>query len=269
MRLALAGFAVGINVVEAADIGAIFSLFVAAFALFQSFAEDGTTMKKIGPAVGRITVIAAFAVFRLQAVISLVGARFKASSAPDKARKTRRPIGTRPLSGVFPKSKRLGSLYRAYLAIGWTLPMAETIGAGWDVIRHGTAILIAVNRVRHGLQLFIVGTGNYAGILVILVACGHRPIVATKGFCIFRHSPAISLVLDGGLPGLGCSHLAGSRPFMPFFINLPYFSTIRNPMKFLFVFSWAIVIVFAYGIHGLSRRYLEIPATGSASPWAT
>ena len=41
-RLALAGFAVGINVVEAADIGAIFSLFVAAFALFQSLVEDGT-----------------------------------------------------------------------------------------------------------------------------------------------------------------------------------------------------------------------------------
>ena len=37
-------------------------------------------------------------------------------------------------------------------------------------------------------------------------------------------------------------------------------------MKFLFIFSWAIVIIFAYGIHGLSRRYLEIPATGSASP---
>ena len=35
-RLALAGLAVGVNVMEAADIGAIFSVFVAAFVLFQS-----------------------------------------------------------------------------------------------------------------------------------------------------------------------------------------------------------------------------------------
>jgi hypothetical protein len=34
------------------------------------------------------------------------------------------------------------------------------------------------------------------------------------------------------------------------------------------VLTWALVIIFAYGIHGLSRRYLEIPATGSASPLA-
>ncbi len=54
-------------------------------------------------------------------------------------------------------------------------------------------------------------------------------------------------------------------PFYALLYKLPYFSTIRNPVKFLFVFSWALVTVFAYGIHGLSRRYLEIPATGPAS----
>jgi hypothetical protein len=32
------------------------------------------------------------------------------------------------------------------------------------------------------------------------------------------------------------------------------------------VFSWALVIVFAYGMHGLSRRYLEIAAGAAAAP---
>ena len=78
VRLALAGFAVGINVVEAADIGAIFSLLVAAFALYQSFTEDGTTIKKIGRAVGRITVIAAFAgFFAAQTIVALIGANIQ------------------------------------------------------------------------------------------------------------------------------------------------------------------------------------------------
>ena len=112
------------------------------------------------------------------------------------------------------------------------------------------------------------GTGNYAGILVHFGGVvGHRPILATQEFRIFHHPPAISLVLDRGVAWFQCCwRLAGSPRFTPCFINLPYFSTIRNPVKFLFVFSWALVTVFAYGIHGLSRRYLEIPATGSASP---
>ena len=77
-RLALAGFTVGINVVEAAYIGAIFSLFVAAFALFQSLVEDGTPVKKIGRGVARITVIAAFAAFfAYQTVVSLVGTQIE------------------------------------------------------------------------------------------------------------------------------------------------------------------------------------------------
>ncbi len=54
-------------------------------------------------------------------------------------------------------------------------------------------------------------------------------------------------------------------PFYQLVYALPYFSTIRNPIKFLFVFSWALVVIFGYGIHGLSRRYLEVPAAGPAS----
>ena len=47
MRLALAGLAVGINVTEAADIGAIFSLFVAAFVLFKALTEEGIRLVEI------------------------------------------------------------------------------------------------------------------------------------------------------------------------------------------------------------------------------
>ena len=49
--------------------------------------------------------------------------------------------------------------------------------------------------------------------------------------------------------------------FAPMFYGtlyqLPYFSTIRNPAKFTIFMCWAIVVLFAYGVHALSRRYMD------------
>src|ERR1035437_2732339 len=45
-------------------------------------------------------------------------------------------------------------------------------------------------------------------------------------------------------------------PFYALLYKLPYFSTIRNPAKFIVFFCWALVILFAYGIDLLDRRYL-------------
>jgi len=41
--------------------------------------------------------------------------------------------------------------------------------------------------------------------------------------------------------------------FYSLLYTLPYFSTIRNPAKFTHVVNWALVVLFAYGLHGLSR----------------
>ena len=54
--------------------------------------------------------------------------------------------------------------------------------------------------------------------------------------------------------------------FAPMFYGLlyqlPYFSTIRNPAKFFIFFVWALVVLFAYGIHALSQRYLAAETAG-------
>ncbi len=62
---ALAGLAVGINVVESADIGVLFSLLIAAFVLYHSIvAENGAPLiARACRGVGRIIVVAVFAVF--------------------------------------------------------------------------------------------------------------------------------------------------------------------------------------------------------------
>ena len=75
MRLALAGLCVGDNVTEAADIGALFSLLIAAFVVFKTFTEENSTIfKKIVRSVGRVFVVAIFAGFiAFQTILSLVG----------------------------------------------------------------------------------------------------------------------------------------------------------------------------------------------------
>ena len=92
-RLALAGLAVGINVMEAGDLGAIFSVFVAAFVFYKSFADEGGSgAAKAGRGIGQVVIIAAFAGFiALQTVVSLVGSQISgiAGTAQDAETKAR------------------------------------------------------------------------------------------------------------------------------------------------------------------------------------
>jgi hypothetical protein len=46
-------------------------------------------------------------------------------------------------------------------------------------------------------------------------------------------------------------------PFYRLLYNLPYVSTVRNPVKFLHVLSFALVVLFAYGVDALARRYMQ------------
>jgi len=46
-------------------------------------------------------------------------------------------------------------------------------------------------------------------------------------------------------------------PFYKIIYALPYFSSIRNPIKFMHPAHLSLIILFGYGLQGLSRRYLE------------
>ncbi|HEX4265056.1 MAG TPA: YfhO family protein [Verrucomicrobiae bacterium] len=54
-------------------------------------------------------------------------------------------------------------------------------------------------------------------------------------------------------------------PFYRLVYSLPYFSTIRNPEKFLHVLTFSTIILFGYGVHGLKRRYLDVPLVNTPS----
>ncbi|HTL56005.1 MAG TPA: YfhO family protein, partial [Candidatus Limnocylindrales bacterium] len=102
------------------------------------------------------------------------------------------------------------------------------------------------------------GGGNYAGILVAVVALW----AAFQGFR--KHESVFSAANARWLKfwaviAIIALLLAFGRfaPFYRILYALPYFSTIRNPAKFMHVLNWALVVLFAYGVHGLWRRYVE------------
>ena len=109
-RLALAGLCVGMNVMEAADIGAIFSLFVSAFIVFNSLnQETGPLPARLGRGVGQTAIVAVFAGFiAYQTVVSLVGTQIQGIAGTSQDSETK--------------------LEHWDWATQWSLPKVETLG---------------------------------------------------------------------------------------------------------------------------------------------
>jgi hypothetical protein len=272
-RLVLAGLAVGMNVMEAVDIGGIFSVFVAVFTLVHSIVEGGpgSIVKKIGRGIGRIAVIALFAAFlATQTLVSLIHTQIEGIVGTQQNAETKAQHWDWATEWSLPKIETLGIAvpglfgYRMDSPSGGNYWGAVGRDPAWDRYfadgGQGTP--------PQGFQRFN-GTGNYAGALVVLVALWAIAQSLRRKDSVF--STIHQRFLWFWTAVLLVSLLLAFGRFAPFYqlvYALPYFSTIRNPVKFLFVFSWALVIVFGYGIHGLSRRYLAIPATGSSSPLA-
>src|SRR5205085_2876143 len=96
---ALAGFAVGANVIEAADIGGLLSFVIAAFAMYQAIAEGGKPLAaRVVRGVWRTAIVTIFAVFiAAYAVSALVTANITdiAGTKQDKqAKEEHYPVAT-------------------------------------------------------------------------------------------------------------------------------------------------------------------------------
>ena len=124
IRLILAGFCVGINVIEAADIGALFSMIVAAFVFYKSLAEtEGSLVQKVLRGVGRVAVVAIFAAFlATQTVVALITTRFKVWRVPGRIHNPNSSAGTGPRNGACRKWRRLVSRCPGFLVTKWIPP---------------------------------------------------------------------------------------------------------------------------------------------------
>jgi hypothetical protein len=280
LRLMLAGFCVGVNVMEAADVGALCSIFIAGYVFYKSLVQSGIPFAtRIIRGVSNVAVVAICAGFlAVQVVTSLMG---------------------QGLTGTGAKATEETPQAHWDWATQWSLPKAETLGAiipglfgyrmdtpnkllpkSLEESYRGGVYWGGVGRTPEVDRFFDSGAegspppgmmrfgyaGYYCGILVILIALWgvaqlfrkQNPVYAPEQKMLVAFWSVAMLVmiyLAWGRFAPGSRNYDGLMGYALLY-KLPHFSDIRNPAKFFLFFIWAVTVLFAYGMDNLSRRHL-------------
>jgi hypothetical protein len=274
-RVALAGFAVGMGVVDGSDVGAIFSLFVAAFVVYQAWLAGGTPGQRLVKASTRLLVIVLCASFiAAQAISSLVDTSIKGVMLQKVADTNEQPDQTKQARWDWVTQWSLPVRETASLVVpgvfGYRLDTPDG-GAYWGQIGQDPSITRSLeggnqDAPSHGLMRST-GGGIYAGVLVVLVAFWALTQSLRRQESVFNLAQrqwlrfwlvvaVISLLLAYGR----------FAPFYQLVYALPGVSTIRNPIKFIYLLSMALIVMFAYGLDGLCRKYLPASNGVAARP---
>jgi hypothetical protein len=280
IRLILAGFAVGMNVMEGADNGVIFSLLVAAFILVRSLLEEGTPVwSKLGRGVARIAVVAVCAAFiAAQAIEALVGVAIVNVGSTQQTPEAQVDRWNFSTQWSLPKVETL-SLFVPGLFGYRMVPDGDQASKYWGAIGRAAAWDpyfasggkgTAPDEISQMIFLRQTGGGNYQGIVLAIVAIWAAAQAFRRRNPVFSE-PQRRFIWFFSALGVVAIVLAWGR-FGPFngypyrwLFELPHGSSFRNPTKFVSIFSWALVVLFAYGVDGLSRRYLQVPAANLKS----
>lgn len=272
VRVVLAGLAVGVGVMDGADIGVLLSLLVALTGVYQGLTWTGPRGRNLGLAVGRIGVVTVCAlVLAAEAVSVLVATQIKGTSVLGEER-TREEKWAFATQWSLPKKEALVLAIPGLFGYRVETPRdmvffqrAYRGGAYWGAVGSDlswdTYFSSGKQTPPHG-SLRFTGGGNYAGILVDLVAVWALAQALRKKDSVFS-LPIRQWIWFWAVVGVVSLLLAFGRfaPFYQLIHPLPFFSSIRNPGKFLIFVDLSIVVLFAYGIHGLWRRYLA-PTAG-------
>ncbi len=331
LSVVLAGFAVGMGVMEAYDIGAIFSIVVAAYVLYQALAGEGLAPQKLVRGAMRLAVVVVFAGFiACSAVTTLISTQIKGVAGMGQDTASKAQHWSEATQWSLPKDEVLslfvpglfgfrmdtpdggnywGACGRApaldqYLAGGPleegevlrisfegfpNLDTAQQVSAAGNITIPGVGEVKAGGKTPEELEQDITkthpqlasqgmkiarerppgfmrygGGGIYAGVLVVLVALWALFQSFRKENSVFLASER-KFIWFWGAVALVCILVGFGRfaPFYKVFYALPFASMMRNPSKFFHVVAWALVILFAYGVHGLSRRCFEAPGAVS------
>jgi hypothetical protein len=260
VRVALAGFAVGLGVMEAFDIGAIFSLVVAAFVVYQALAGEGTTRDRLTACIVRFAVVAAFAVFiAVSAVSTLVSTQIQGVAGMGQDAASRAQRWDEATMWSMPKAEALSMVVPGLYGFRMDTPEGGNYWGrcgrdpSWDrYFASGKKGPPPSGFIRYG------GGGVYTGVFVVLVAFWTVLQAFRKQNSVFSPAERKLLWFWTGVVLL-CVLVGFGRyaPFYQLFYALPFASTMRSPSKFFHVVEWVLVILFAYGVHGLSRSWRD------------
>ena len=282
-RLALAGLCLGMNVMEAADIGAIFSIFIAAFIVFHALNQGSAGVAaKLGRGIGQVALVAVFAGFiATQTVVSLVGTQIQGIVGTGQDAQSKAQHWDWATEWSLPKAESLGLVIPGLY--GYKMDTPNNMDPNFEEYYQGGNYWGGMGRDPNWDRYWAAGSQgdpppgqfrqtsgtNYCGILVVLIALWAAAQSLRKGDTIFAGPQRRFLWFWSAI--IVFSLLVAWGRFSIFYgilYQLPYFSTIRSPTKFLIVLSWALAIVFACGVDALSRRYLTSAPRNPAHPLA-
>lgn len=267
LKLTLAGAAVGMGLMEGQDNGAIFSLMIAALVVYQAWWAEGSPVARLTRGAGRTLLIAVVAaVVAAQIIATLVGSQIKgiAGTGEDTQSKTERWDWATQWS--LPKRETLQLImpglfgYRMDTADGGNYWGAIGRDPNWDRwFANGKQ-----GPPPQGTMRFV-GSGVYAGVPVVLIALWAALQSMRRKDSAFSLPERKFIWFWVGVI-LVCIPLAWGRfaLFYHLIYHLPYFSNIRNPIKFMHPASFSVLILFAFGVEGLWRRYVQVAGAGAS-----
>ena len=271
LRAILAGFAVGMGVMEGADVGAILSLFVAVFIIYQAWAAEGSRVKNMAVGLSRLALVVVCAVFlAAQSISGLVSTSIEGVKGTQQDTETKASRWDWATQWSLPKRELLTLVVPGLFGYRLDTPHG---GNYWGMMGRSPAWN---QYISHGSQgpppnsiLRYTGGGNYAGVLVVLVAVWAATEALRRKALIFSPGQRKWLWYWSGVTIVALLLALGRyAPFYHLFYSLPYVSTIRNPTKFLYLFDIGLVTLFAFGIDGLERRYMPSAPTQLATRWS-
>lgn len=251
---AVAGLGVGLSIVEGFDTGAICSLYLGCYALFQSLDAGWGRWQGWFRGATRVATVAVCAgVVASVALLMLFSTQVKGVAG----------------MGQDTQSK----VQRWEEATAWSLPKVETLrvvvpglfGYRMDTPDGGNYW----GRVgeRPGVWPRHSGSGVYGGVLVVLLAVWGLAQSLRKEGGPFTAGERRVVWFWGGAALVSLLLAWGKyAPFYQVVYALPYFSTIRNPIKFMHPFHISLVVLFGFGLVAIGRLYFDraLKVTGSA-----
>ena len=240
----ISGFFVGLCVTEGADVGAILSLLVAAFAGWQFLSANQPNSIDWIRGGSRLAIITLFAGWiAAHAIHALVSTQIVAVSGMSQTRESEAQRWQFATAISLPPVESLRIIVPGLFGYRMDSPDG---GAYWGAVGFD-----GTSKGRWS------GAGEYAGILVVLVASYAAATSLRKKQSPYSEQERRMVwfwtaVATGSL-ALSWGHFA---PFYRIFFSIPYLSTIRIPSKFLHVMHLALWVLFAYGLEAIARGSL-------------
>ena len=308
-NLALAGICVGLGLMEGYDIGALFSLYIAAFVLFGFVIKRLESEKPValGQAAGRgfagvalVALVAGLAAS--QTMSTLVDTQLQGTGSDpqtpaqrDAAKErqwtfltqwslpkmetlrivipglygyrldTPRPYDGNKLRsldggnywgsmGQDPVLDRVAEVEEVIAAFGQRNVVPGELASALNVsVQKATQLMALVQNKNQFLQRHS-GSGEYAGIIVVLLAAWALFFALQKHANIYSPTERRMILFWTVLAVVSLLLAYGRHAvFYQLIHQLPFFNTMRNPIKFLHPMHLGLIVLCAYSIEGLLR----------------